>query len=326
MLLVFHPWASAQAPLGGDRPSLYRRVKRKSPSVVADEIKQAYKTNPLLVQQAGLMGTPSATTMGVAVAILENGTLRAPGWRDRMFSGEDLYWFQPGDRVFAEKCDVDAKHDKVTFTLVSPDRNYRTGLHVKFPKGFLGAADAGQIYDAIGKALAFESGNSAQAQEQVSQAPPPSPQPPPVTAPAPQPAPQTAAASTDTAVAPLLFDGQVVGFGPPGAVLLPPDQPPASADGRAWVPVVRNGQIVAYAPPGSVIWPQRAPAAAAPAPASALAPTGPAPRTITLGQSGEEVQAILGTPEKIANLGSKVIFVYKDLKITLTEGKVTDVQ
>jgi hypothetical protein len=50
------------------------------------------------------------------------------------------------------------------------------------------------------------------------------------------------------------------------------------------------------------------------------------PQTIQLGQSTDEVQAALGKPEKIVNLGAKQIYVYKDLKITFVKGKVTDVQ
>jgi hypothetical protein len=52
----------------------------------------------------------------------------------------------------------------------------------------------------------------------------------------------------------------------------------------------------------------------------------PAPPTIQLGQSPEQVLAILGQPEKVVDLGNKKIFVYKDLKITFIDGKVADVQ
>jgi hypothetical protein len=51
-----------------------------------------------------------------------------------------------------------------------------------------------------------------------------------------------------------------------------------------------------------------------------------APATIQLGQSLEEVQAALGAPTKIVNLGPKQIYVYKDLKVTFIRGKVVDVQ
>jgi hypothetical protein len=52
----------------------------------------------------------------------------------------------------------------------------------------------------------------------------------------------------------------------------------------------------------------------------------PAPQTIQLGQTIDQVQAVLGQPEKIVDLGQKQIYVYKDLKITFVNGKVADVQ
>lgn len=50
------------------------------------------------------------------------------------------------------------------------------------------------------------------------------------------------------------------------------------------------------------------------------------PQTIQLGQSTDQVLAALDKPEKIVNLGPKQIFVYKDLKVTFIDGKVSDVQ
>jgi len=38
------------------------------------------------------------------------------------------------------------------------------------------------------------------------------------------------------------------------------------------------------------------------------------------------VLAVLNKPEKIVNLGAKQIFVYRDLKVTFVDGKVSDVQ
>jgi hypothetical protein len=38
------------------------------------------------------------------------------------------------------------------------------------------------------------------------------------------------------------------------------------------------------------------------------------------------VQAVLGQPDKIFNLGAKQIYVYKDVKVTFQNGKVADVQ
>ncbi|MGH9747297.1 MAG: hypothetical protein ACRD59_14465 [Candidatus Acidiferrales bacterium] len=60
-------------------------------------------------------------------------------------------------------------------------------------------------------------------------------------------------------------------------------------------------------------------------PAAEQQPPAP-PATVGIGQSPEEVTAILGQPEKIINLGAKQIYVYKDLKVTFVKGKVTDAQ
>jgi hypothetical protein len=56
------------------------------------------------------------------------------------------------------------------------------------------------------------------------------------------------------------------------------------------------------------------------------APPASNPPTLTLGLSIEQVKAIQGEPEKIVDLGAKKIYVYKDLKITFTDGSVTDIQ
>ena len=50
------------------------------------------------------------------------------------------------------------------------------------------------------------------------------------------------------------------------------------------------------------------------------------PQAIEKGQTTEQVQAAMGKPDKIVNLGSKKIYVYKDLKVTFLNGKVSDVQ
>jgi len=56
------------------------------------------------------------------------------------------------------------------------------------------------------------------------------------------------------------------------------------------------------------------------------APTPPGPVTISLGQTIAEVEAVNGKPDKIIDLGAKKIYMYKDMKITFTDGKVSDVQ
>ena len=73
------------------------------------------------------------------------------------------------------------------------------------------------------------------------------------------------------------------------------------------------------------------PAGAAPPTAASTTPVPPAqpatePARIELGQTLEQVQAILGRPDKVVDLGAKKIYLYKDLKITFLDGQVSDVQ
>jgi len=50
------------------------------------------------------------------------------------------------------------------------------------------------------------------------------------------------------------------------------------------------------------------------------------PQQIEKGQTPDQVKAAIGNPDKIVNLGSKQIYVYKDIKVTFLNGKVSDVQ
>jgi len=50
------------------------------------------------------------------------------------------------------------------------------------------------------------------------------------------------------------------------------------------------------------------------------------PDEISLGQTTSEVEAILGKPKQIVNLGAKKMYVYQNMKITFVNGKVSDVQ
>src|SRR6202051_229790 len=50
------------------------------------------------------------------------------------------------------------------------------------------------------------------------------------------------------------------------------------------------------------------------------------PASIDKGMTTDQVQAAMGKTDKIVNLGVKQIYVYKDLKVTFINGKVSDVQ
>ena len=50
------------------------------------------------------------------------------------------------------------------------------------------------------------------------------------------------------------------------------------------------------------------------------------PSSVTIGQTIAEVTGALGQPARIADLGAKKIYLYKDLKVIFVNGKVTDLQ
>jgi hypothetical protein len=82
-------------------------------------------------------------------------------------------------------------------------------------------------------------------------------------------------------------------------------------------------------PGPSAATPQYQPAAAmtpiAPPPPPVDAPP-PAAVEVKIGQTTDQVNAALGQPLQIFNLGAKVIYKYKGLKVTFINGKVTDVE
>jgi hypothetical protein len=55
-------------------------------------------------------------------------------------------------------------------------------------------------------------------------------------------------------------------------------------------------------------------------------PSDAPPPTIALGQTMDQVTAGFGQPLKVANLGGKTIFYYQDMKVTFTNGKVSNVE
>jgi hypothetical protein len=70
-----------------------------------------------------------------------------------------------------------------------------------------------------------------------------------------------------------------------------------------------------------------------PPPAPVLAPVAPppppadaVPPTVSMGQTEDQVIAAFGQPLRKATAGTKDIFSYKDLKVTFTKGKVTNVE
>jgi hypothetical protein len=82
-------------------------------------------------------------------------------------------------------------------------------------------------------------------------------------------------------------------------------------------------QAQAPAPPPAAPQPAMAPIAPPPPPTDAPPA---APKTITLGQTKDQVVAIMGQPTKVVKLPTKEIDYYPDMKVTFVGGKVKDVE
>jgi outer membrane protein assembly factor BamE (lipoprotein component of BamABCDE complex) len=187
-----------------------------------------------------------------------------------------------------------------------------------FPEGYLEGADAGQVEDLIGQVLAFDTGNNAgdqqqgqaqdnQGQQQTQQSP---------DGPSQSSATVQLGQSPDQVVAIL---GQPVRITDPGG-------PVKVYQYKGIIIIFSYNKVTKTFP---LPQPRQAQLPAAPnAPAAAAQPAAPPqpPATVQLGMSPDQVVAILGQPNKIIDLGGKKIFVYKDIKVTFVNGKVTDAE
>jgi hypothetical protein len=106
----------------------------------------------------------------------------------------------------------------------------------------------------------------------------------------------------------------------------PPPEPNVSADVQAQdqQAAVAEKEVTAEAPADGSAAPPTGGVAEATAPAAPVAPAAPA--SVELGQTTDQVQAAMGAPTRIANLGAKVIYYYNGMKVTFKDGKVSDVQ
>jgi len=73
--------------------------------------------------------------------------------------------------------------------------------------------------------------------------------------------------------------------------------------------------------PTPAVAPRTLPAIAPPPP-----PADAPPPTVDVGQTMDQVTAGFGQPLRVARVGAKTIFYYKDMKVTFTNGKVSNVE
>jgi len=113
------------------------------------------------------------------------------------------------------------------------------------------------------------------------------------------------------------------------------DQGSNAAPAPEPAPVPEPVQVAKPAPmPKPIKAPKPAPVPAyapiaPPAAMQEIAPPPPpaaTPPTIALGQTMDQVIANFGQPLRIAKLGAKAIYYYKDMKVTFLDGQVSDVQ
>jgi hypothetical protein len=97
----------------------------------------------------------------------------------------------------------------------------------------------------------------------------------------------------------------------------PPDATAAAQINQSWGEGDKAEQEVAG---------QVTPDAGGGQPAAEAAAPAPPPVSVDLGQTIDQVTAALGQPKSIVNLGTKKIYVFKDMKVTFKDGKVSDVQ
>ncbi|HEV2352242.1 MAG TPA: hypothetical protein VG028_20605 [Terriglobia bacterium] len=86
------------------------------------------------------------------------------------------------------------------------------------------------------------------------------------------------------------------------------------------IPKLASGTLAQLAPSAPPV--QSSMAKPVDAPPSASAP----PATVQMGQTPDQVKAILGQPQKIDDQGAKQIYVFKDMKVIFVDGKVSDVE
>lgn len=108
----------------------------------------------------------------------------------------------------------------------------------------------------------------------------------------------------------------------PFAAEAPPPDPNAATEINQQVQEADNLEKEAAAPPAAET---QNPAAAPAAVAAPPVPAGPPP-TLTTGLTFDQVEAIQGKPAKVIDLGAKKTYVYPDMKVVFTDGKVTDIK
>jgi len=230
-----------------------------APMSVADYLKSQYKLTKtgndstgfvvleagivLVLQKGGVLGVLPTSSV-ICPSTYKDGNLNGPNSFCHAMVAQTSRFLTVGEKLYVTKIDVNMKNERVSMTLLECDScngvtqpsSMRSIIAFQFSKGYLEAADPGQVQDTIGQVLQVDSGNAGAPQQ---------------------------------------------GQDPQG-------QNPQQSN-----------------PPAQAAQP---------------------PTKISPGMTVDQVKAALEDPVSIAEVGPKTIYVYKDLKITFVNGKVSDVQ
>ncbi len=294
---AFIPWNQARAqapspdaPLAEQLKALYKVTKF---GAVAKGFAVLSPGTVLVIRKAGILGVPPAN-VAFGDSIYRDGELHQPTAGNRTIIGNVTRFLQVGEKVYVQTVDVNLKSDRVTLFIVECDScngvdqqsSFKSMVSFEFAKGSLATADPAQIENTIGQVLSIDNSSNGGQQPQDSSAQQQGQQQQPPKQQAPPPQPQDSPAQQQ---------------GQRQQPLEQQPHPPQPQDSSAQQQGQRQQPPEQQAPP-------------------------PQPPTIQLGQTVDKVQAVLGEPDKIVNLGAKLIYVYKDLKVTFMNGKVADAQ
>jgi tetratricopeptide (TPR) repeat protein len=160
-------YASSANPQGGSTSSLADQLQAhyKLAKIVPDlnSYKVAERGTMLVIQKDGIFGVPlgSNSVDPVTYAIQKDSDLHHSNL------GGSAWKFGVGHKVYISKLDLDAKHEKVSFTIVECDCSdptkpsyYKSLVQFEFPNGYLAGAEVLQIEDVISQVLTIDNGTN----------------------------------------------------------------------------------------------------------------------------------------------------------------------
>jgi hypothetical protein len=280
------------------QPSLEQKLKSQYvlTKQTADRTDIVTPGSVLVLQKDGLLAVSVTTTLppgnnykdGRIKQGLYGKWVKLPGGNDQTRT------FVEGEKLYLTKIEV--RPNDVVFGLISCEAydnvRYQASLVFQFPKGAVATMDAAQVLQTVNQVFTVAQPESETAGNCKSSF--------------------QATGDNDKLVGGEACDPLKITSG--SSVITTAGNNPAPAN----PPPVQ--QPVMQAPP--------APIAAPPPPPDEMPTTSPttATKTLSLGETTDQVVAIMGRPEKMINLGAKQIYVYKDLKVTFVNGKVSNLE